>query len=327
MNRWKTILGGTLLTMLLSGLVVEAAAAPHYQAQLVQFHRPVVVEANEIITGDVVSFFSTVTIKGHVEGDVVGVFSQVVVEGGAVEGDTVAVFAPLSLHGATVEGDAISVFGGVTADAHTSIDGSAVGVMGAGLDARDARVRGDRIDVAGFMPGSLSGLPVLAVLVAIFLAIKQLVAFVVAVIAIVVFPERFERMADHGFEEVGKKTLVGMLLSLGVLVLMVILAVSVVGSPLVPLVIPAFMLLEFAGNTTMKIALGRRIGRGLGRRWGTILELFIGSLIYLMLEITLVGKLFTFIFKLIGMGEVMDSRFGDRPIRPQTGGMADVPSN
>ncbi|SMP67240.1 hypothetical protein [Anoxynatronum buryatiense] len=327
MNSWKKRLGCAFLTMLLSGMVVEAAPSTPVRGQLVQFHRPVEVEAGETVAGDVVSFFSTVTIRGQVEGDVVGVFSQITVEGGTIEGDTVAVFAPLYLQRATVEGDAISVFGGVTADAQTSISGSAVGVMGSGLNARDARVQGDRIDVAGFLPGNMSGLPVLAVLLAIFLGLKQLVAFVVGVIAIVVFPERFERMADHGFDEVGKKTLVGILLSMGVLVLMVILAVSVVGSPLVPLVFPAFMLLEFAGNTTMKIALGRRIGQGLGRQWGAILELFIGSLIYLLLEITLVGKIFTFIFKLIGMGEVMDSRFGDRPKHRQAGGLADAPSN
>lgn len=323
MKNWKTILAvAAIILLVCAPLAVSASSIT--QGQIVQFGRPVVVNAGETIQGDVVSFFGSVTVRGRVEGDLVGIFSPVKIQGGEVQGDTVAIFGPLALEDAAVSGDAISVFGGLSADGDTEIGGSAIGLMGAGLQAGEALVRGDRIDVAGFVPGNVSGFTLLAVFIAILMLLKQVVAFIVGVLAIVIFPERFEHMAAHSFEEIGKKSLMGLLVNIGVFVLIIILAVTVVGMPLVPLVFPAFMLLEFAGNTTMKIAFGRKVGRGLGHRWGTILELFVGTLIYLLLEITLVGKLFTFIFKLIGIGQVVDSRFGDQlPNQPQ-GGLADA---
>ena len=290
------------------------------RGQMVQFQRHLEVAENEVIQGDVVSIFGTATVYGTVEGDLVGVFSPVKVEGGQVMGDAVTVFSPLTLMDARIGGDAISVLGGVKAESGTLVGGSAIGIMGFGLDARDAVIQGDRIDVAGVLPGNISGFGILAVLIAAILVIKQVVAFMAGVLAIVIFPHRFERMADHTFTDSGKKTLVGFLLNVGVLVLMAILGASVIGTPLVPLVIPAFMLLEFAGNTTVKITIGRRIATGLGRNWGAILELFVGTIVYILLEVTLVGKLLTFIFKLIGMGQVVDSRFGDQlPVVKQGG--------
>jgi hypothetical protein len=320
----KKMIWVVAIVIILLSVPLAVNASTVMRGQIVQFGSPVTVEANETIQGDVVSFFGTATIRGRVEGDLVGFFSPVQVEGGEVLGDTAAIFAPLSLRNAAIGRDAISIFGGITADRETNIDGSAISVMGSGLDARQAQVRGDRIDVAGFLPGNISGLSVLAILIVLLLVAKQVVAFVIGVLAIVIFPERFEQMSDHAFRDMGKKTLVGFLLNIGIFVLIVILAVTVVGAPLIPLVFPAFMLLEFAGNTTMKIAFGRKISRGLGHRWGTILELFIGTLIYLLLQITLVGNLFTFIFKLIGIGQVVDSRFGDQLPEVPQGGFADA---
>jgi hypothetical protein len=320
----KKMIWVVAIVILLMSVPLAVNASTVMRGQIVQFGSPVTVEANETIQGDVVSFFGAATIRGRVEGDLVGFFSPVQIQGGEVLGDTVAIFAPLSLRNAAIGRDAISIFGGITADGETNIDGSAISVMGSGLDARQAQVRGDRIDVAGFLPGNISGFSLLAILIALLLVAKQAVAFVIGVLAIVIFPERFEQMSDYAFQDMGNKTLVGFLLNIGIFVLIVILAVTVVGAPLIPLVFPAFMLLEFAGNTTMKIAFGRKISRGLGQRWGAILELFVGTLIYLLLQITLVGNLFTFIFKLIGIGQVVDSRFGDQlPEAPQ-GGFADA---
>jgi len=311
-----------IIIVLFLVLPVTASATTLLRGQIVQFGSPAVVEEDEVVQGDVVSFFGAVSIQGRVEGDVVGIFSPVKVTGGEVTGDTVAIFGPVSLEQATLGNDATSIFGGLSAGLGTTIDGSAIAVMGSGLEVRQADIAGDRIDVAGFLPGNISGFTVLGVMFAAFMVLKQVTAFIVGVLAIVIFPERFERMADYAFDDIGRKTMVGLLVNLGVLVLIVILAVTVVGAMLIPLVIPAFMLLEFAGNTTMKMAFGRKIAAGMGQKWGSILDLFIGTLLFLLLDITLVGKLFTFIFKLIGIGMVVESRLGDQ-LPPQTqGGLA-----
>lgn len=311
-----------IIIVLFLVLPVTASATTQLRGQIVQFGNPVVVEQDEVIKGDVVSFFGAATIQGRVEGDVVGIFSPINVTGGEVTGDTVAIFGPVSLEQAALGRDAISIFGGLSAGTGTTIDGSAIAVMGSGLDVREAVIAGDRIDVAGFLPGNISGFTVLGLLFAALMVIKHVTAFVVGVLAIVIFPDRFERMADHAFEDIGRKTMIGLLVNLGVFVLIVILAVTVVGAMLIPLVFPAFMLLEFAGNTTMKMAFGRKIAGGMGQKWGSILELFVGTLLFLLLDITLVGKLFTFIFKLIGMGMVVESRLGDQLPRQTQGGLA-----
>ena len=319
MSTLKRITVAALLVALMTAMPFAAGAAQAARGQIVQFNRPIVVEENEVIEGDVVSIFGNVLIRGTVEGDLVGIFSPVVLQGGHVEGDAVVIFNPLTLQNGSVNGDAVSIFGGLRAQG-SSVGGSAIGVMGAGLDLQQTTVQGDSVDVAGFLPGNVGGVGLLAILLAIFFVVKQVAAFIVGVIAIVLFPDRFERMAASAFDDVGKKMLVGFLLNIGIFVVIAILAVSVVGVPLVPLVFPAFILLEFTGNTTMKISLGKKISQGMGRNWGAIVELLVGTLIYLLLEITLVGKLFTFIFKLIGMGEVVDSRFGDQlPIKHQGG--------
>lgn len=319
MNRKKMTF--FIMIVLFFVLPLTASASTHTRGQIVQFGNPVSVEQDEVILGDVVSFFGAATIRGRVEGDVVGIFSPIYVIGGEVTGDTVAIFGPVSLEEAALGNDAISIFGGLSAGPGTAIDGSAVAVMGSGLDVRQAAIAGDRIDVAGFLPGSISGFTVLGILFAALMIVKQIIAFIVGVLAIVIFPDRFERMADHAFEDMGRKTMIGLLVNLGVFVLIVILAVTVVGAMLIPLVFPAFMLLEFAGNTTMKMAFGRKIADGMGQQWGSILELFIGTLLFLILDITLVGKLFTFIFKLMGMGMVVDSRLGDQLPRQTQGGL------
>ncbi len=310
MSTLKRITASILLVALMTAMPFAAGAAQAARGQIVQFNRPVVVEENEVIEGDVVSFFGDVLIRGTVEGDLVGVFSSVVLQGGHVEGDAVAIFNPLSLQDGSVNGDAISIFGGLRAY-ESAIGGSAIGVMGFGLDLQRTTVQGDSVDVAGFLPGNVGGFGLLAVLLAIFFVVKQIAAFIMGVIAIVIFPDRFEKMSIRAFDDVGKKMLVGFLINIGIFVLIAILAASVVGVPLVPLVFPAFILLEFTGNTTMKINLGKKISQSMGRNWGTILELLVGTLLYLIFEITIVGKVFTFIFKLIGIGEVIDSRFGD----------------
>lgn len=320
MNRKKMTF--FIMIVLFFVLPLTTSASTHMRGQIVQFGNPVTVEQDEVIQGDVVSFFGVATIRGRVEGDVVGIFSPIHVSGGEVTGDTVAVFGPVSLEQASLGNDAISIFGGLSAGSGTTIDGSAVAVMGSGLDVRQAAIAGDRIDVAGFLPGNISGFTVLGILFAALMILKQITAFVVGVLAIVIFPDRFERMADHAFEDMGRKTMIGLLVNLGVFVLIVILAVTVVGAMLIPLVFPAFMLLEFAGNTTMKMAFGRKIADGMGQKWGSILELFIGTLLFLILDITLVGKLFTFIFKLMGIGMVVDSRLGDQLPRHTQGGLA-----
>jgi len=306
--------------ILIMQLSVHAVEQHVVKGQQVQFFSPVTIEANETVNGDVVTFFSSAEIHGQVNGDVVGILSNVEVNRGHVQGDVVSILQSVTLQHAHVQGDVISVLGGVHGSGNSQINGDAIAVMGQGLNLNDTRVLGSHIDVLGGMPINISGFGLLATLLVIFFVVKQILAFALGVIAIVVFPERFERMAAASFDDVGRKTLVGLLVYGGAWVLLVILVVSVVGAPLISILIPSFMLLEFGANTTMKMAFGQKIARGMGKQWGSIAELFLGTLLFVLLEITIVGKVFTFLFKLMGLGQIVDSRFGDFTLTEQKGG-------
>ena len=303
-------------------LTAPAGAAGEHmvRGQQVQFFSPVRVEANETVNGDVVSFFGSAHIEGEINGDVIGIFSSVDLQEAQVQGDVVTILQTSSIHNAHIQGDVISVLGGVYGSGDSRIDGDAVGIMGQGLNLEQTVVMGSHIDVLGGLPFNLSGFGLLAALLAVFFVLKQILAFVLGVIAIVVFPERFERMAKASFDEVGRKTLIGLLINGGAWILLIILAVSVVGAPLISVLIPTYMLLEFGANTTIKMAFGRKIARGFGRNWGSILELFLGTMLFILLEITVVGKVFTFLFKLMGLGQIVDSRFGDMTLAESGGG-------
>ncbi len=314
----KVIIALIALVLILS-IPVSASIQHVARGQQVQFFSPVTIEANETVNGDVVTFFSSAEIHGQVNGDVVGIFSHVEISRGHVNGDVVSVLQSVSLHNAHVQGDVVSVLGGVHGSGNSQINGDAIAVMGQGLNLNDTTVLGSHIDVLGGMPINISGFGLLATLLAIFFVVKQILAFALGVIAIVVFPERFERMAAASFDDVGRKTLVGLLVYGGAWVLLVILVVSVVGAPLLSILIPSFMLLEFGANTTMKIAFGQKMARGMGKNWGSIAELFLGTLLFVLLEITIVGKVFTFLFKLMGLGQIVDSRFGDFTMTEEKG--------
>lgn len=298
----------------------NASLEQDIKGQQLRFFSPVTIQAHEVVKGDVVSFFSHVEIHGQVTGDVVGIFSQIHMNKSRVEGDVISILKPITMQQSQVKGDVVSVLGGIDGSENSKIHGDAIAILGHGLELEDTKVVGSHIDVLGGIPANISGLGLLAGLMAFLFVIKQGIAFVLGVIALVLFPERFERMASVAFDDIGRKTLVGLLVYGGGWVLLVILVVSVMGAPLIPILIPSFMLLEFGANTTVKIAFGRRMVRSIGKEWGSIAALFLGTLLFIVLEITIVGKVFTFLFKLIGLGQIVDSRFGDFTLTEGKGG-------
>ncbi|MBM7615425.1 hypothetical protein [Alkaliphilus hydrothermalis] len=260
--------------------------------------------------GEVVSFFREINIPANtqVRGSVVSIFGDVDIQGN-VMGDTVAIFGRINVDG-KVYGDTISVFGGITVGSSGEISGDGVAVLGYGIHNYGA-IRGQEVSVLGFAPVGVPPLSMLFMILLFFILIKQLFAFGFSVVAVLIFKERFDCMATGVHQESGKKFFIGLLVVFGTFVGMAVLAMTVIGAPLIVLLIPALSILEFLGNTVAKIAIGRKIAQRLQRQWSVMMELLMGTLIYVLLEATLIGKVFTLIFKFIGIGEIVDSRLGD----------------
>ncbi len=294
----------TLLVMLVLILVTSFAwgSSLSYKGDIVSFFKDVSVSRDTVVRGNVVSIFGDVSVKGTAEGDVVAIFGRVEVEG-------------------TVRRDTVSIFGGITVAPGGTIERNATAILGHGI-INNGSIDRDITNILGFFPFGVSPTKILLALLLLITVVKQICAFILALIAIVIMPDRFERMTENLQEDMGKRAVIGILMYIGAFVLVVILIMTVIGAPIVALLIPALMLLEFAGNTTMKIYVGRRISSALDKKWTVIMELLLGTIIYTVLELILVGKLVTFILKLIGVGEVINSRFGSEPRRPimQAGG-------
>lgn len=285
----------TIIILLFSASIACAFPQQHMR-EIVSFFKDVNISKNTTVNGDIVTFFGDISLMGTVEGNVVAIFGKVEVAG-------------------TAKKDVVSVFGGITVTPNGTIERSAVAVLGYGIE-NSGSINHDIVSVLGFFPYGMPAIAMILLLLLVFTVIKQMLAFIFSVVAIVIFPQRFERMASNIRQDTGKKALIGILVYLGGFVLTAILIMTVLGAPLIALVFPVILLLELAGNTAIKISIGRRVATVLDKSWTTIMELLLGTLVFTLLELTIIGRLFTFIMKLIGVGEVIHSRFGDEPQNP-----------
>jgi hypothetical protein len=262
------------------------------RGEVVSLFKSVQIPSDTMVRGNVVSIFGDVEMKGEVTGDVVAIFGRINVEG-------------------IVQKDVISILGGITVGPKAIINGSTVAVLGYGIDHQGGMIRKDTISVIGIAPKNMAPMGMFLVILFVLMLLKQVFAFIISAAAVLLLPERFNRMAHNIQLNAGKKVLIGLLVYLSVFVIGSILILTVIGVPLLMLLIPALIILEILGNTTAKVALGRIIAGKLGKKWTILMELLIGTFIYILLKISIIGNIFTFAFKLTGLGEVIDSRFGE----------------
>ncbi len=262
-------------------------------SDLVGFFQDIDVPRDMTVYGTAIAIFGDVQMQGAVNGDVVAIFGSVEIEG-PVRGSVVAVFGDLHLtQKAAVNGDAVHILGGKMTEEPGAV------------------VNGQKINLAGF---GFNGLPGVGILLVIFILItlaKIMIDYLISIIAVLVFPERFDKMATAVFDNTGRKLLIGILAILGFYILSAVLIMVIIGIPFMLLLMPAMALLSFTGNTAVKLAIGKKVGSGREKPWSQMMELFIGTVLYALVEITLVGKTITFLAKAAGIGAVIDSRAGN----------------
>lgn len=288
MSRYRKLFLLTLMIMIMSASLVTAV---NQRGDLTSFFRTINVSEDTLINGNVVAIFGDINIHGEVTGNVASIFGKTYIDG-------------------IVAGDTVSIFGGITI-AHTGIVyGDATAILGHGIENRGI-IRQEEISILGIIPKHVSILRMIFLLIFFSILAKQFFALVISVITVLIFGERFDRMAAGAQQEVGKKLLVGLLVYFGALIGFSILIMTVIGAPVALLLIPVVLILGFLGNTTIKVTIGRKMASHFNKSWSLLMELLAGTLVFLLLEATIVGHLITFALKLIGIGELLDSRFGD----------------
>ena len=291
-NKWRKIFLCVICMTAFLGATVGAVGTNH-MSDLVGFFQDIEVPGGMTVYGSTLAIFGDIKMEGATNGDVVSIFGDVKING-PVRGNVVAILGNVHLmQKAAVNGDTMQILGGRMTEEPGAI------------------VNGQKISMAGF---GLTGLPNVGVLLVIFMLItlvKIIVDYLISIIAVLVFPERFENMAVAVLDNTGRKFLIGILVILGFYVLSAVLIIVIIGIPFMLLLMPVMALTAFTGNTAIKLAIGKRISLGREKPWSQMMELFVGTLLYALVEITLVGKTVTFLAKAVGIGAVIDSRVGN----------------
>lgn len=264
--------------------------------------------SDTVIYGDRIGIFRNINIHNDVNmrGDAISIFGNVKVNGN-LRGDAVAVFGSVEVNG-TVDGSVVSIFGRIDMGQGATITRDKVQIIGGvGRRGEASRVMGDEINVMRFN-NFIPGLWGLAVFLMILVAIKTIISFIFSLILVSAAPERMDKIASSLSVNLPKKFGIGFLVMVVYWLFIPLSAAIVIGIPLIPIAMILMTFAGFAGNTAIKLAIGRKIGKG--KEWSNITQLIVGTIIYLLAEITLVLKPVLYLAKIASIGAIADTRIG-----------------
>ncbi|MBU8920385.1 MAG: hypothetical protein KOO63_00865 [Bacteroidales bacterium] len=203
--------------------------------QVVRFGKIIIIDKDELVRGDVVSFFGDVKIDGKVTGDVVSIMGSIDIGPSAI-----------------INGEVVSVLGSLTEDDH-------------------ARVRGQTV-VIGDSP-QIIGLPFHTDFGGgVFRLVSKLISFVVGTLLLLLIiyflPDRIRKSSDFVFGSFFKSLGVGLLAltfgSIVVAIVAVILSITIIGIPVAILLGLSFGAMIIMGYFVSAMATGRILAKKVG---------------------------------------------------------------
>jgi len=258
--------------------------------------------------GDKLGIFKDVRILKDqtLRGTIITIFGDSQIDG-MVDGDVAAIFGSVKVNG-TVDGDVISIFGRVDMGSNSVITRDKVQIIGgAGHDPDTARVGGDEVNIVYFN-NVVPGIGAVLIFLMILILIKSIVGFFFSLILVAAAPDRMKKITDSVSVNMPRKFGIGLLVIVGYYLFTLIGVTIVIGIPIVPILALVVALLGFTGNTAVKIAIGRKIGKS--REWSELTQLLVGTVIYTLLELTIILKPVLYLAKLVGIGAAIDTRIG-----------------
>lgn len=248
---------------------------------------------------DRVSFGNSIHLdEGETANEVVCIGCSVVIEG-ETSGDTVAVGGSVRVTG-RVGGNAVAVGGGLKVEDGGVIEGDGVSVGGSVQTEEGGSILGQRssVGVGGWGDGWMSPFAVFSDVGKFVTAIFRTgVLTLLAVLCLYLMRPAVERVSRRVTLEPWKAVLAGLLVQLFffpvLIIVVIVLAVSVIGIPLLALV-PVALLAFVIGSLLGFVAVAREVGRWVERRTSgrfssEILTVVIGVL--LIQAVSLVGRL------------------------------------
>jgi cytoskeletal protein CcmA (bactofilin family) len=266
-------------------------------------------------------------VHGLVENDVHSGFGDVLVSGGKVRGDIDAGFGDVKIEG-PVEGDVHAAFGDVYVNAPVKgdvsvgwgdVDLGLEAAISGNLECEGCEITGNRGAVKGDMMArgmtldfdESHGPGILGFVGWLFAALAFAAC---AVLAAVLAPGPLASAASRAEESPGRSFVYGLVSLPVIFVLCVVLAVSIVGIPLLLLLVPAYLALLFFGALVAAFFLGTRVLMVTGRyRVGNALAAVVGAMILAAITlIPVLGDLLLYALSLLGTGAIILALFSRR---------------
>lgn len=253
------------------------------------FRGDLMVREGEVLDGNAVVIFGDAVIDGNVKGELAVIFGDVIVNG-------------------EVGGNVAAVFGSVKVGEKGVINGSVAAVMGEVKKELGAIIHGEIASVKG--PFKSSGIRLIPA-VSIFSVISLIIFYGISSLLLILMPDRMSFMVAGAQQNMGRRFGIGLVAYILFIPAIVALAISIIGLLVIPLFIPAFLLTAFIGVTALKVAIGKRISGDIEGKGADYIYLLIGAvLIFVLPYIPVLGWLAYLGISCIGLGLVLDTRFG-----------------
>lgn len=238
-------------------------------------------------------------------------------QGTVVQGDVVCVGGSIELEpGSVVQGDVNAVLGSVTVDQGALVLGQAVSVLGVVDVARGGQVMGEHVQIGlgkifrtrsrrgSFFShlGPFGFFPTLALFALVYL---------LGLLALRMWPERVQLVGHAMFESPLRSFVIGFLCWLLLVPTVVLLAISIVGIPLLPLLPIAIFLSIVLGLSSLALRLGEALPAGPGQRFVPPAALGMGMTVMLLLAfVPWLGVSMLALLQFFALGAAVGSRYG-----------------
>lgn len=264
----------------------------HHDDRIVTGQDLVIGEDEEV--NDAVATGGSLEVKGHVRGSAVAIGGKLTIRNTArVDGDAVGIGGPIVIEpGAKLHGDRVSVGGSVG----SVIRGLAErGLLHRGSSAHDDDDDSDHESVFAHIFGKL---------------LRALLAFVLGLLLISFAPDRVKRVSVYLEERPMFAAGAGFLLTLCFIPLCVMLAITLIGIPLIPVLVIALLLLLVVGYTSLLVYVGDKLPI-LQTRKTPLLSLALGAAVMFVIDLVpYLGPFIVLSAALVAAGAALLSRLG-----------------
>ncbi|TYP58856.1 polymer-forming cytoskeletal protein [Thermosediminibacter litoriperuensis] len=278
------------LILLLAALFLLPAFALANGGDMVQLGGDVVIGPGQVLDGDAVAIMGSVIVNGKVLGDAVAVMGDVVVNG-TVEGGVTAV------GGRVVIGENGRVLGKISQVGAAGSIGEMLRNLG-----KYQFYRNDGMVGRPFMPRF-----------AVFNLVRFLGIAALGALTVVLFPNSVLIAAEAVDKGTGRKFLIGLALLLLMPVVAVLLALTLIGIPLIPVAILLMAAAGFFGYLGISVFLGRKLNDHLRVNSGLFTEYILGALVLWLVQlIPFAGRIISLAVLILSLGITTETRFGTK---------------